>query len=200
MAARWSCAVCASFGLRCAYTASLAMTGTNCIRIYLTLVTVVGGTDCHSRSSTSQAPAASVTQNRGIASRAPVSDAAVSEPPRPRKRRHIDMGLPVPHTTGPFPLATMNLKQPKDAKGRVISIAPDDSCFVEAKNVGGARDAGAPARIAVDCPIEFDEPSWNDCVEGALHVHKYSRECWCVPNGAHAPSKFRLVPCPEHSR
>jgi len=175
------------------------MTGANCIRICLTLLIIVTGTACRSRSSTSRAPATSVTENRGVANRAPVPDATVSEPPGPRKRKHIDMGLPVPHTAGPFPLATMKLKQPKDSKGYVISIAPDDSCFVETKNTQGARDAGAPTRITVDCPIEFDEPSWNDCVEGALYVHKYNGECWCVPNGTHDPSKFRLMPCPEHS-
>ena len=75
-----------------------------------------------------------------------------------RKRKHIEGGLgPVPTTPGAPPIARMKSQNPLDGFGRVVYIAPDDTCFV---SNGSPYDAVPTSRITVNCPTDLDESAW----------------------------------------
>jgi hypothetical protein len=125
----------------------------------------------------------------------PSASPVASTQPALRKRRHSGRFFPVPTTPGPPHVTAMHVENPRDAAGRRVFVAADDSCFVQVP----APDAGPPVRLVVDCPTELDDPSWGACVEGTLYSFKIRHECWCkpfvpFPYGSH--HTIEISPCP----
>jgi hypothetical protein len=100
----------------------------------------------------------------------------------------------VPTTPGPPPVSWMHRLNPHDAAGRTIFVGVDDACFVD------EPDAGPTGRTPVDCPLEFDDPSWSYCVEGILYRFAPRGECWCrpkVPFPYGDQPSIDIKPCPS---
>ncbi len=156
---------------------------------------------CHGAGSESapaavRVPVPSATVAETATSMPSATPVASAQPALRKRQRTINHSLPVPTTPGPPHLTAMHVENPRDAAGRLVFIAADDSCFVQVPG----PDAGPPVRIAVDCPPELDDQSWNQCVEGTLYFFKIRGECWCKPfvpfsYGSHPT--IAINPCPR---
>lgn len=92
---------------------------------------------------------------------------------------------------------------PRDANGRFIELAADDSCFVVVpKTTPPPKDLHTGERwtdnLPVDCPPDFDDPAWNAISSGeSLSWDEKTGKCAFVPWLGNPPPPPVEATCPQ---
>jgi hypothetical protein len=101
---------------------------------------------------------------------------------RHRTRPLAPHGPPLPSST---PVGAGELTKAGGAGGEFIIIAPDDTCFYKTLANAPTNAPVDPWRtVVIDCPPEYDDPAWDECVLGRMSGVRGGAHCECMNDGA----------------
>jgi hypothetical protein len=67
-----------------------------------------------------------------------------------------------------------------------IIVDVDNTCFYESTDgmPMHTRDINPWRKIVTDCPAEYDDPAWDDCILGRMRGIRGDKNCECMNSGA----------------